>query len=522
MGPGRGIRQSMSWLHSWAGVILGGLLLVVFWTGTLSLFDREIDRWMQPATRLGPPPAEVSLDRLLLEHAQQLAGASPMWTISLPSARAPTLQLDYQDPAQGAVRRHIDPRSGALLADEGSWAGTGFIFPFHYSLHLNWRDIGYWLVGVAGMGMLTLLVSGVIAHRKLIAEFFTFRPRKRLQRSLLDLHNLTGVMVLPFHFIISLSGLVIFCLIYFPGIARDLYPDDPARLQLEAFGAYARPASGVAAPLASLDAMRGGAERIWADAGRPARAYLLRVWHPGDRNAYVEIRRSFAADVTMNVDRLTFDGATGELLHQHWTPPVVGIQRFLTGLHFIQFDHWTLRWLYFAGGLAGCLLIGSGLLFWSGSRHARHARQGKQGARLVGAVAVASTIGLVIATLTFFVANRLLPVDIAAPGQRAALEAWVFFAAWLMTLAQACWRPATAWQQQLQFAAAMAMLAVLLNWLTTGAHLLHSLSSGSAAVAGMDLMLLAFAGMCLLGARRIARAQLAMPATHARGAPQDA
>ncbi|MHB1369958.1 MAG: PepSY-associated TM helix domain-containing protein [Pseudomonadaceae bacterium] len=502
------MRQSMTRLHSWAGVLLGGVLLVIFWTGSLSLFDREIDRWMQPATRLPAPPVALSLDRLLRGEAESLIATAPAWTLSLPTARTPTLQLDYQDPVQGPVRRHLDPRTGALLPDEGSWAGTRFLFPFHFSLHLRWRDLGYWLVGAAGMGMLMLLVSGVVAHRKLIAEFFTFRPRKRLQRSLLDLHNLTGVLVLPFHFLISLSGLAIFCLIYFPGVAQSLYPEDRAQLPTEALGAYARPASGVAAPLGSLDAMLRQAAQRWEQDGQPGAAYQLRVWHPGDRAAFVEIRRSFAREVSMNVDRLIFDGVTGALLQQHRTPPVVGVQRFLTGLHFIQFEHWTLRWLYFAGGLGGCLLIGSGLLFWAGARRARHARQGRSGARLVEALTVAACVGLVIATLTFFVANRLLPVEIAAPARRAALEIQMFFGAWLLSLAHAAWRPAQAWREQLQLAAGLALLAVLLNGLTTGDHLLRSLSSGQAAVAGMDLMLLALAGLCLLGARRLQRAAL--------------
>ena len=56
---------------------------------------------------------------------------------------------------------------------------------------------GFWIVGVLSMGMLVALVSGVIVHKKIIAQFFTFRPRKRLQRSALDLHNLTGVLALP-------------------------------------------------------------------------------------------------------------------------------------------------------------------------------------------------------------------------------------------------------------------------------------------------------------------------------------
>lgn len=495
----------MNWLHSWVGVLLGAVLLAIFWTGSLSLFDREIDRWMQPATRLPPPPSEVSLDGLLIGHAERLAASSPLWIVSLPTARAPTLELDYLTDG-GAVRRHIDPRSGALLVDEGSWAGTGFIFPFHFSLHLRWRDIGYWLVGVAGMGMLVLLVSGVIAHRRLFAEFFTFRPDRQWLRGLLDLHNLTGVLMLPFHFIISLSGLVVFCLIYFPGIAQSLYPGDQAQFRLEALGNYTRPASGTAAPLASLDTLWLKAEQLWAARGGAGEAYQLRIWHPGDLNAYVEVRRSHAGEVTMNVDRLTFDGVTGALLHEHRTPPMVGVQRFLTGLHLIRFDHWTLRWLYFVGGLSGCLLIGSGLLFWVGARRARHQRQHRIGARLVEALAVAACSGLIIATLVFLVVNRLLPVGTGAPELRAALEVTAFYIAWLLTLAHACWRPVRAWSEQLQMGAGLAVLAVALNWLTTGDHLLHTFLAGSKAVAGMDLMLLLLAGVCLLCAQRIRRA----------------
>ena len=48
--PGNGFRASLSWLHTWTGVLLGGLLLAVFWSGSLVVFDREIDRWMLPST----------------------------------------------------------------------------------------------------------------------------------------------------------------------------------------------------------------------------------------------------------------------------------------------------------------------------------------------------------------------------------------------------------------------------------------------------------------------------------------
>ncbi len=59
-----GFRASMNWLHTWAGVVLGGLLFAIFWMGTLSVFDREIDRWMAPMTRLPVTDKAFSLESL--------------------------------------------------------------------------------------------------------------------------------------------------------------------------------------------------------------------------------------------------------------------------------------------------------------------------------------------------------------------------------------------------------------------------------------------------------------------------
>jgi len=512
-------RKSMAWLHTWAGVVLGGLLFAVFWMGTLSLFDREIDRWMMPATRLAPGTQAISLDRAAQAVTAMLPANARQWRVDLPTERVPVLRLLYQDSAGTAVTRQIDPASYTLIPDQGTKAGTGFIFPFHYSLHLKWMDLGKWFVGLAGMAMLALLVSGVIVHKKLFAEFFTFRPQKRLQRSSLDLHNLTGVAGLPFHFVITLSGLIIFIGIYFPQAHEGAYgsgKDAKATYTAEAFGRYARPKTGTPGPLASLDAMLVRAEREWAG----GRAYLVRVWHPGDAGSYVEVRRSYAQDITMNLDQIYFDATTGEVLQRFAAAPVMSVQRFISGLHFIQFERWTLRWLYFLAGLSACVMIATGLVFWIEARRARHAKQGLAGVRIVEGLLVGSVSGIVIATLAFFAANRLLPQGASVAGQeRAALEMWVFYLVWLACFVHAWLRPTGAWREQVWAVGALALSCVLLNAVTTGDHLIRTLASDQWAVAGVDAMLLGLALLSLRIARRLGRQAAQGPVARLRQAP---
>ncbi len=502
-------RKSMAWLHTWTGLVLGSLLYVVLWMGTLSVFDREIDRWMMPGTRLAPAFAQqpVSLDGPITQTAQRLAQGAPEWSIRLPSERVPAVELRWRDNGSTAMeRRYLHPQTGAVLEHTHTLAGTGFIFPFHYSLHLKWKDVGIWLVGLGGMAMLVLVVSGVLIHRRLVADFFLFRPRKQLQRASLDLHNLTGVLALPFHFVSALSGLVILFTIYWPSSYLMAYPqagDARQAFGAEGLGQYRRArANNPGHHSASLDDMLAHAQRQW----HGGRADFVRVWHPGDSNSHVEVRRTSADMLAMNLDQLYFDASSGIVLHAFEAAPIMASQRFLTGLHRAQWDHWWLRWLYFGAGLMGCVMTATGLLFWLESRRSSHARKGLAGVQLVEALAVFSVPGVLIATLVFFVANRLLPQDAALAGQgRAGLETGAFYIAWICTLIHAAVRARAAWRDQARAIGGLALLAVLLNWATTGHHLAFTISHARWAVAGMDLILLAAAVIAIVVSRRLRR-----------------
>lgn len=511
-------RQSMDWLHTWVGVLLGGLLFAIFWMGTLSVFDKEIDRWMAPMTRLALPESPISLDALRPSLDAASAAKAPFWYVVRPTDRQPAVTVAYKDNAT-LIRRYLDPVSKIELSDPGTLAGTGFLYPFHYMLHIRFAQMGSWLVGLAGMAMLALCVSGIVIHRKIFADFFTFRPEKQSRRAILDLHNVTGVIGLPFHIVITLSGLIIFYSFYIPSGWRTIYEDQQA-FNADAFSTYSRERSNQPSSfLASLDAMTVEAERLWSGETPTS----IAVYHPGDAAAYVAIRRPYDARVTAVGDVAYFDAATGTLLHE-WSAhrPVTTAQRFIAGLHLIQFRHWTLRWIYFALGLSGCVMIATGFLFWLESRRKKHAQFALPGVRIVEGLTIGSTVGIVFATLAFFVTNRLLPLGTTFAGyERAALEAWAFYLVWIATFAHAWLRPARAWIEQCWSIAAFAVAAVVLNWITTGDHLVRSLAHRHLwPIAGMDLMLLMAAVIAALTARKLQRraAGASASAANVRGA----
>lgn len=529
-------RLSFAWLHTWFGLVLGFVLMVAFFFGSLSVFDREIDRWALPQTRIEPQPMP-SFDAILASRfstitapePEELAAAARRATQPLPVTLKPAVfgaYTTHRDPvlalyvgfevpnstlpndlAYGSIT--IDPRDGHVLPEYQLPLGSAFFYPMHFSLHITWYDIGYWIVALAAMSMLAAVVSGVVMHRKIFREFFTFRPGKKLLRSTLDLHNLTGVVALPFHFLWALSGLIIFAGIYFPVLDKMLQPlvEQHEREEAKHTGLDTKP-SGTPGTLASVDSMMRTAKAHWASRGVPGEVGFLSVTHAGSSNAYVSIYRD-STDRVATAEGLHFRGSTGRVIFEDPpTGPVETVNEFLAGMHLQQFRHWTLRWLIFLGGLLSSVCIATGFIFWVEKRKHAHARERFGGSRWVDALAVTTVTGMVVATMFVLVMNRALPEDLA---HRDLWEKCSFWLAWVLTLVHATWRSTAvlearmskAWEEQSWAIAVLGVLAVVLNAATTGDHLGRTLSAGYWPVAGVDLMLLAFAGIAVISARKL-------------------
>src|SRR3546814_9091832 len=75
------------------------------------------------------------------------------------------------------------------------------------------------------MAMLVAILSGIVTHKKILADFFLLRFGKG-QRSWLDSHNASSVLFLPFILMITYTGLVSLATHYMPwGIAAN-YADE--------------------------------------------------------------------------------------------------------------------------------------------------------------------------------------------------------------------------------------------------------------------------------------------------------
>lgn len=542
--------QAMAWLHTWLGLIFGFILMVCFFFGTLSVFDLEIDRWAIPETRFEPQPMP-SFDKVLLPLFKQLEADEDRYKAVMPkkhdfdagpmTSRAELIPDEYwaytthRDPVlrigAGFLPPHpkdpdghnhihgeaaIDPRSGEVIPSGQLKIGSEWLYPLHFSLHVHWNRLGKIIVGLASFFMLVALVTGVIIHRNIFREFFTFRPWKKTARSTLDLHNMTGVLGLPFHFFFTLTGLIIFAAYYYLPVTHTVLSPLHDHFETVAAEEAGLPdkRSGIPAPLASVDAMVTDAKRIWSDRGMPGEVGYLVMHHLGDENGYISIFRAPSDRVALVGEGIHFKASTGEVLREDPAHELVsGFNDFLISLHLIHFEHWLLRWFYVFGGLIGCVCIATGFIFFIKTRQRRHAKYGRWDGQVIEAIAIAAVTGLVIATFSMLVANRWLLTDWADKGE---WEKNIFLLSWLASLIHGFARMSLslqyshsrAWVEQCWIIAVLAITAVASNAVSTGDHLYNTIFINTYwPVAGVDLSLLASGCIAIYAAKKLSQTQ---------------
>lgn len=514
-----GLRQSMAWLHTWGGLWACWVLFAIFLTGSLGVFDDAITRWMKP--HLPQAQAVTSLDdgvdrplavRLGQVWLSENAPKGHFWGIGLPNDSDPAIRLFWEDDQEQFQRARLDARTGAKLAATAERESEGGHHFVHMHFEFHGGTAGIWLVGFFTMAFLVALVSGIIIHKRLFKDFFTFRPGKG-QRSWLDAHNALSVLSLPFQLMIAYTGLATFYALYMPaGIA--VHYDSP-----EAYFADLltqpehRPQTHVTAPVTALDALLVQAEQ---QLQRPVS--FVSVEHPGDSSAaavafgrFIEKEGQYSL-LGDGSGRVFFDAVSGvrqdlQMPGERRGGAAQDVQSVMRNLHFAAFGGDAIRWLYFVCGLAGAAMLASGAILFMVKRRQRalneFGAQTERVYRLIEVLNVGTLAGLSLACVAFFWANRLIPIGIE---HRPEWELAAFFAIWALSYAHAVLRPPrAAWHEQLLAGAALCLLLPVLNWVVEGEHLLTYLSRGDGQRAGVELVALGTGLLCLWTAARIRR-----------------
>ncbi|MEM7483268.1 MAG: PepSY-associated TM helix domain-containing protein [Acidobacteriota bacterium] len=410
-------------IHSWLGILAGLALFVCCFSGTLALFEIELVDWERPSARSqGAGTANVDLDDTLSRVFEHL-GDERDFFILLPTARSTSIEARAF--GDGHVDRiYIDPADGTITEAEGETA-FAFLTHLHTDLHLP-RPFGRYLVGFLGIFLMLSLISGAMAHPKLIKELFLLRWRPSLRLTFSDIHKQLGVWSLIFGLFMAFTGAVIGLLgLFAPVMVLSAFGGDVEQAT-EAFSGPHFEATGVEAPMLPVAPLI--AELEAAKPGFTTRSFLISHW--GDETAELSVNlertpyRHLAAGESHRLSLV--DGRT---IHVgSFTERGLGTRLFgsVQPLHYGLFGGIALKVIYLIAGLALSLGIFSGTMLWHARRRTA-AVPGSWRERLyirLGRAHLGVGLGLVVASCFAIAASRL---DLAA-------VAPVFWTTWVVVL----------------------------------------------------------------------------------------
>lgn len=194
--------------HQWLGLVTGLFILLLSGTGSVLVFEEEIDRALNPyLLKVEPRPNKATLDEMLATVRAAFPHDKVRGFRNLPHSPDEVVTVAFTH--QGRYWFvHLNPYTGRILGDrdaDGSLIRT--LLLLHYSLWVKpWGEI---VVCGFGFTLLASVVTGTWIYRRSLVSVFRRPIRWRAGWRLIcaDLHRLVGVASLVFQAIIAATGI---------------------------------------------------------------------------------------------------------------------------------------------------------------------------------------------------------------------------------------------------------------------------------------------------------------------------
>jgi uncharacterized iron-regulated membrane protein len=201
------MRRLLLALHLYAGLVAGVFLVLLSVTGSLMVFEDEIDRVLNPKlTRVRPGEKRLSLAEMKSSLEARYPGRTVVsFSLATRSDLAWGATL-ASGASEGPLNLAFNQFTGEVLGTEDERNNfVGYVHDFHLRLMLG--DTGGSIVTFAAVLLLLLSPSGVILWwpRKLL----TVNRRGPIKQLNFELHQVLGIYVSLFLMIFALTAMVI-------------------------------------------------------------------------------------------------------------------------------------------------------------------------------------------------------------------------------------------------------------------------------------------------------------------------
>lgn len=493
-------------LHTVTGIVISVLLYVIFFAGSFSFFRDDIIAWERNEPVEIQSGFNLDLNTVLdtLDQRHGLTGRDisfhkhpdeKRYTVNI-SASKDTLK------AKDDLFFYFDPENYKEHDYEKSYTLGEFLYRLHFFAQIPY-PAGYYLSGFTSLFFLFAILTGILVHwRKIISNFYVFRPREKLKTVWTDAHTVLGTIGLPFQVVYAVTGaffminifLVIPSLVVlFDGDQKKFYGD---------LG-YGEPeyacVNTALTKKTNVNDLVVRTNNLWKD----MEIDEVHIHNYDDQGMYVTVSGELNHAVKFTgLGAITYKASTLEVISQknpyEKTPYLDGVKGALYHLHFGDYGGYAVKSISFVLGLISCFVIITGILIWLEARNKKSVPENeKRFNERVGNIYLAICLTMFPVTALAFIITKLVPDQF--DDMRMTILYSVYFGTWLLSTLFFIWKKNNYFTNKytLLSGAILGLLIPVIQGLVTGNWLWHSWTNGQRDLFITDFIWIAISGIAL-------------------------
>jgi len=347
------LRQIAFVLHRYVGAVVGILLAVVSLTGSSLVFWKEINVFLHPQMFQVIPQGERVSVQFAIDTIRSAYPHGQLNFLELPRALDSVYTARMLLNSGDFAYVYLNPYTGEFLGFQ-HWGRTVMSFIYNFHVSLLGGKAGETVVGICGLLLLLLSVTGIIlwpGWKKLVTGF-AIRWGSARQLINYDLHKVGGILSCVFLIAIASTGTAMIFNTQFKGVIYSLV-GTPKLPELTSTMVANAP------PTADIILQK-------ADLALPGKT--IYITFPSKPEGTFVVRKKLVGDIHPNgSSNVYLDRYSGQVLRVEngFTAPVASqIINLLFPIHIGAFGGLPTRILYVFIGLTPTLLSITGLVLW--------------------------------------------------------------------------------------------------------------------------------------------------------------
>lgn len=424
-------------LHTVSGIVISVVLFVMFFAGSFSFFRDDINNWQHNKKTETDEFLYGDFNRAIkvIDSAFVMQGR----TFELSRPYAEKMIIAHMDPTKDSLapkkaRIHeyvyVDTDNYGIKDYYEGYSLGEFIYRLHFLAQIPY-PAGYYIAGFVSLFFLFAIITGVLVHwKKIVSNFYTFRPKEKLKTIWTDAHTALGMIGLPFQFVYAVTGAFFLINIFLvaPSV-MTLYDNDSEKLyqELGFMNMQTKFANKRITPALDINALAETATAQFKDFQMTA----LEIQHYGDANMQVTVRGAIPrTEKFTGFGKVIFD-ANGKIIAKQDpygpTSYLDGTRDFLYRIHYGDYAGYSMKIVSFILGIITCFVIISGVMLWLVARDKKKIDAKKKRFNMtVVRIYLAIALSMYPITAATFIAVKCNPsADIY-------FLHWFYFVGWLL------------------------------------------------------------------------------------------